>query len=237
MKTLRIILIYGSLLVISGCAGTQFQTSVSSLTTAGAQAKKHYLLLPTDKNTSPDDLQFKEYAHYVDKALAENGFTKETELTSADVIIFLTYLISDPKTYQETYSMPIFGQTGVSSSTTYGSVSSSGYFSGTTTYTPTYGVTGYSSGVVNRTIFSRAISLDAIDAKAFMNEKIKGVWRTSAVSTGSSGDLRLVFPYIIASMEPYIATNTGKNIVVNINENDPAVEALRTSIQSVKETD
>jgi hypothetical protein len=68
----------------------------------------------------------------------------------------------------------------------------------------------------------------AYDLAAYRHEKKqRQVWKTSAVSTGSSNDLRLVLPYMIAAMKPYLAGNTGRSIQVELKEEDPAVSALR----------
>lgn len=219
---------------LSGCAGMQparFVSNVDSLAQADAVAKKRYVLLPGGKAVEAGDLQFQEYAAYVEKVLSERGFVKVATFQDADVAIFLAYAIGDPQTYQYTYSLPTWGQTGVSSSNTYGTVSSYGgmaTYSGTTTYTPTYGVTGSTTHVGTNTVYSRFLFLDAYDVPTYMKEKkMAQVWKTSVVSTGSSGDLRLVVPYMVTAMKPYLGTNTGRKIEVEVPANDPAVQALR----------
>ncbi len=219
---------------LSGCAGmqpTRLLSNVDSLAQADAVAKKRYVLLPGGKGVEAGDLQFQEFAAYVEKVLSEKGFVKAAALQDADVAIFLAYAIGDPQTYQYTYSLPTWGQTGVSSSNTYGTVSSYGgmaTYSGTTTYTPTYGVTGSTTHVGADTVYSRFLYLDAYDVPTYIKEKkMTQVWKTSVVSTGSSGDLRLVVPYMVTAMKPYLGTNTGRRIEVQVLANDPAVQVLR----------
>lgn len=219
---------------LSGCAGippTRFVSNVDSLAQADAVAKTLYVLLPGGKGVETGDLQFQEYAAYVEKVLSEKGFVKVATFQNANVAIFLAYAIGDPETYQYTYSLPTWGQTGVSSSNTYGTVSSYGgmaTYSATTTHTPTYGITGSTTHVGTDTVYSRFLFLDAYDVPTYLREKkMTQVWKTSVVSTGSSGDLRLVFPYMVAAMKPYLGTNTGRRIEVEVPENDPAVQVLR----------
>lgn len=230
--------IFASLLVsialVSGCATmqpTKFHSYVDSLAHANAAAKKRYVLMPIGTEVEAGDLQFQEFAAYIEKILSENGFTKASTFQDADVAIFLTYAIGDPKTYQYTYSLPTWGQTGVSSANTYGTVSSHGgmaTYAGTTTYTPTYGITGSTTHLGTNTVYTRFLFLDAYDVSTYIKEnKMSQVWQTNVVSTGSSGDLRLVVPYMVAAMKPYLATNTGRRIEVVIRENDPAVQLLR----------
>lgn len=219
---------------LSGCAGmqlTRFVSKVDSLAQADALVKKCYVLLPGGKGVEAGDLQFQEYASYVEKVLREKGFVKAAKFQDADVAIFLAYAIGDPQTYQYTYSLPTWGQTGVSSSNTYGTVSSYGgmaTYSGITTYTPTYGFTGSTTHVGTNTVYSRFLFLDAYDAPTYMKKnKMVQVWKTTVVSTGSSGDLRLVVPYMVAAMKPYLGTNTGQKITVEVPLNDPVVQILR----------
>ena len=231
-RTIVLASLFVSAAFLSGCAGmTRFVSNVDSLAKADAAAKKRYVLLPGGKGVEAADLQFQEFAVYVDKVLSEKGFVKAPALQYADVAIFLACAIGDPQTYQYTYSVPTWGQTGVSSSNTYGTVSSFGgiaTYSGTTRYTPTYGITGSTTHVGTDTVYSRFLFLDAYDVPTYMSKKrLAQVWKTSVVSSGSSGDLRLVVPYMVAAMKPYVGTNTGRRIEVQVPENDPVVQGLR----------
>ena len=209
---LKSILLLASLCVgvtlLSSCATTRFKSNVDSLAQPDAVAKKRFVLLPGGKGVEVSDLQFLEFASYVERIFTEKGFVKATSVPDADVAIFLAYAIGDPQTYQYAYSLSNWGQTGVSSSNTRGTITSYGgtaSYSGTTTYTPTYGITGSTTYVGTDTVYTRFLFLDAYDVSAYMKEKkMAQVWKTSVVSTGSSGDLRLVVPYMVAAMRPYL---------------------------------
>ena len=233
-KSILLALLFVGTAILSGCGimqPTRFMSSVDSLAQADAAAKKRYILFPGGKGVEAGDLQFQEFAGYVEKVLIEKGFVRAATFEDADVAIFLAYAIGDPQTYQYTYSIPTWGQTGVSSSRTSGTVSSYGNvgtYSGTTTYTPTYGVTGSNTHVGTNTAYTRFLFLDAYDVPTYAKEKrMAQVWKTSVVSTGSSGDLRLVVPYMVAAMKPHLGTNTGQKVEVEVPANDPAVQVLR----------
>jgi hypothetical protein len=101
-------------------------------------------------------------------------------------------------------------------------------YSGTTTYTPTYGITGSTTHIGTHTVFTRFLFLDAYDIATYAKEqKMSQVWKTNVVSTGSSDDLRLVVPYMVAAMKPYLGTNTGRRIEVVVPGDDPSVQLLR----------
>jgi hypothetical protein len=222
--------------MLSGCTTMQpirFHSSIDSLARPDAAAKKRYVLMPGGKDVDVGDLQFQEFASYIDKVLTESGFVKAPTFQEADVAIFLAYAIGDPQTYQYTYSLPTWGKTGVSSANTYGTVSSYGNsatYSGTTTYTPTYGVTGYTTQIASNTVYTRFLFLDAYDVATYVKEnKMNQVWKTSVISTGSSNDLRLVVPYMVTAMKPYFGANTGRKVEVEILADDPAVQLLRSN--------
>jgi len=215
----------------AGCA-TKFFVNVDALSVPEAATAQKYVLLPGAEDISSDDLRFKEFCVYLNRALVSKGFVPAEGMDSADAAIFVSYAIGDPKEHVYSYSIPHFGQTGISSSTTYGSVQSTGNygtFSGTTTYQPSYGITGYSSHVRTCVTYTRWLSLVACDLAAYRREKkVVELWRVTAVSTGSSGDLRQVFPILVAAVRPHLAENTDKkSITVTFRENDEDVIRIR----------
>ncbi len=234
-RVLKLTLLTACVVLVASCAvlpqQTRFFTTVDSLAAPAAAAMHRYILLPADDGISAGDLQFQEFAGYVDRALERRGFEKAEEFADADIAIFLSYAIGGPQTHRYTYRMPTWGQTGVSGATTTATVSTYGNtssYSANTTYTPTYGVTGYTAVDASRTTSTRSLVVLAYDASAFKkNQSMSEVWKTTVVSTGSSSDLRRVFPYMVVAMLPYMATNTGQKVEVTVAENSPVVVALR----------
>jgi hypothetical protein len=218
--------------VLGGC-GQRFQVSVNSLVKPGDDYAKSYVLIPSNEGVVGDHLQFQEYAKYLDRALEMAGYLKADSIEVADVAILVSYGIGDPREHTYSYSIPQYGKTGVSSSTTQGTVrmygNGYGTYSGTTTYQPTYGVTGYTTHVGEYTTYTRVLVLTAADVNAFnRSNEIKEIWRTTAVSTGSSGDLRRVFPIMVAAVQPYLGKNTNKKAVtITLREQDRRVQAIR----------
>jgi len=208
-----------------------FRVNVDSINGPNANIKTQYLLLPGLKNIDANDLQFKEYARYIDEALASRGFVKASDFQNANAIIFVAYGIGDPQTQQYSYALPTWGQTGVSSATTYGSVSTYGnygMYQGTTTYTPSYGITGYVPITRSFATYFRFLILDAVDFDQYKRtQEITPLWKTTLTSVDSSGDLRKVFPYLVAASKPYLGTNTGQRIEIMLRENDSTVLELK----------
>lgn len=216
------------LLMLQACAvGPRFHVNIDSISAPKTMPKHSYILLPGTKEVDDSDLQFREYASYVQRALAEKGFVKTNNFNEANIAIFLMYGIGDPQKHQYTYSLPLWGQTGVSSSSTYGTVNTYGStatYSGTTTYTPSYGVVGSTMHTGTRVTYFRYFILDALDLDEYRRTKKEvQLWKTTVTSTGSSGDLRQVLPVMIGASKEYFGTNTGKKLKVILHENDKRV--------------
>ena len=230
MNLLRLLSVFLVLLTAAGCATMQplqYHVNIDSLSASTQTAKKHFVLLPGNKDTPVTDLQFREYAGYISRALVTRGYVPAESIEKADIAIFVVYGIGNPQEHQYSYSVPTWGQTGVRSSSTRGTLNTYGSFgtySGTTTYTPTYGVTGSTTNVGTYTTYSRFLVLNALDLSEYRQTKKEiQLWKTTITSIGSSGDLRLVFPYMVTASMPHIGTNTGQQIKVILYENDPAV--------------
>jgi hypothetical protein len=211
----------------------QFQSAyvigtVSSIKAPGVEAGKRFTVLPADKGTSPQDLLFMEFREYVKRALIAKGFLWCESKDQADVLVLLAYTIEAPKEHSETKTRLVYGQTGVSSSYTMGSVSQWGSYSGSTTYFPSYGVVGAVPETKTYSTCTKYIRLAAFDCKAYMaNGQETMLWWTEIISTGSSTDLRRIFPFMIAGSQELIAENTGQALGFAINETDARVDALR----------
>lgn len=229
-------------LFTAGCSRSlRFVSDVDSIALANQPVGKRYLLVPGNQNIAPDELEFLEYAKYVDTILTPLGFSKAPTEQEADLAILLSYSISTPQTHEVSESIPVNGQTSVASSTTMGTIMPLGggmaSYSGDTTYSPTYGITGYYTEVSSYTTYTRFIQVAAYDLLAYRNEKRqRQVWKTSARSTGGSNDLRLVLPYMLAAMRPYIARNTSRAIRIELEEDDPAARTLLGKPPSIEPT-
>ncbi len=228
-RKIAILLLGAISFVISGCETTPLAKSkpkievwVSSL--GNGQASK-FQLIPFDKHTSAVDLQFKEYAGYVERALTLKGYNKAMGAEDADVVIMLGYEISDGEEKVSSRQIPQFGQTGSLNLGTTGTISTFGntsYLNAQTNTMPLYGVTGVSTVTDRYTTFTRRIVISAYDST-----KSQELWTTKIVSTGSSGDLRRVFPVMVGAARGFLGNATVKAEKITILEEAPEVMAIR----------
>lgn len=207
-----------SLCFVCGCA-PMVQVSVDSICSKEARLKTRFVLLPADENISQADLQFQEYAGYVEKALLDIGFECASSYEDANVAIVLSYGISEPQTYTYAYSVPVYGQTGIQTQST-GSSCGRAYSSYTTT-SPIYGIVGTQERIGMSVNYVRGFSLLATD----MDRSIE-LWSTKVTSVGASGDLREIFPILVVASKDYMAANSGREICITISENDKRIAEL-----------
>ncbi len=197
-----------------------------------------YILLPSEEGVDINNLEFIEFSAYVERALSSKGMTRVNEFNSAETAVFLSYGIGDPEKNNYSYSLPVWGQTGVASSYTTGTVntySNTATFTGTTTYVPQYGITGSQSLEGSYTTYTRHIFLTAYDLVEYrQSEKELMIWDTRIVSTGSSGDLRRVFPVMIAAAINHLGTNTNRILNVTLKEEDDEVRFIKGELQTIE---
>jgi hypothetical protein len=225
-KTLIVLPILLSVIVL-GC--TTFASNVSAISRIDENIGKRIFIIPSSQDIDINDLLFLEFASDVKLALEINGYIVTSNVAEADQVVLLTYGISDPQ--KNTVMIPQIGKTAINSANTTGVITSgsnSSTFTGTTVYNYDYGVTHYIP--TQQTVFTRVLVLVSYDWKVFSNTQQKiQLWKTDVVSTGSSGDLREVFPYLVLASEKYIGTNTGKSVKVFINKLDKNVTKYKTN--------
>lgn len=238
-RTLTALSITLILSVLSSCATVPSRCNVAINSFAGPEAekKRNFIILPGLDGVSANDLEFQEYASLASRVMEGQGFTKAPTGQEANLVVFLAYSIGEPETRKYTYAVPHFGQTGVSSSTTYGSVNSTGYgsanYSATTYNTPSYGITGYSSQVGSVTTFTRVLSLEGVDLDFYrQSAQVRQLWKTKVASVGSSGDLRSLVPVLLVAASQYIGGSTGQIINIEISLSDPRINTLRGGVEA-----
>lgn len=220
-------------MLLVGCINRpEVNVSVSAINNGSASIK------PTDSciifpstGLNSDDLQFKEFSKYVENALNLKNIKCTDNYKNASTVVFLSYGVDKPITETYTAFKPTFGQTGYSSSNTTGNIYTDGnnaYYSGQTTYTPTYGITGsipYQESVI---LYPRWIVLEAWDLNEYRKNKTMAlIWKTSISSIGISSDLRYIFPIMLAAATPYISENTKQNVNIIISEKNEKVLIIK----------
>lgn len=217
------------ILSLSGCVKPIHMT-IDAYSCAEAMNRKNHFLIVTEKSLESGELQSKEFQGMTEQVLADVGFSS-ADKEDANVGILLDYGITDPIISQYTYSSPVYGQTGIATSQTSGNVysySNCATYSQQTTYTPQYGVVGYETKVGTLVTYVRHLSLTGFDMDKFRAEgDAKELWRLHVSSVGETGDLRRIFPVLLAGAKKYIGVSTGQKIELRMYETNEEVSKIK----------
>lgn len=208
-------------LLIAGCTTTNsYNIRVNSFSDKDAKLEKYsFYILSKEKNDS--GLEFKEYAGQVRKILEKKGNTFSDDIKTCDVVVFLSYSIDNGKTTTNTNMIPIYGGSQYTSTIQ----NSAGQNIGSIQTGPQnpYMPTGYQTTYSSETNFTRQITLSG-----YKRSTNTPIWETKITSTGSSDDLRKVFPIMLIGSSDEIGTNTHgiKNINLDISPNNAELRFL-----------
>ena len=233
MRGIVAVMIICSGLIVIGCWGSRYSVNVTSLNDPTMSPSETYVLWPSIEGLSPNDLEFREYAQYIDRALASKGLRRIDDPSLADLAIFMNYGTGDPASVPYTYSVPVLGVTGGGTSTI--SLNTYDYGSGTSSQTTGLITEGTQIGVVGskivnkaKTVYRQFLVLEAINLETYRSsQEVMPAWRTSVVSSDSNGDLRRAFPVMVAASALHMGTNTEKVIKVSLYENEDRVKAIK----------
>ncbi|MBR9785335.1 MAG: DUF4136 domain-containing protein [Gammaproteobacteria bacterium] len=215
-------------------------TSVSSLASEDSSTFKSYVLIPSSNSVSINDLQFKEFSSYVKRLLKKNGYKDSQDRENPDLVIFVGYGIGEPEQSQYTYSMPIFGTTPTGVYTLNATSTNNGgttQLDGTLTQQRALAVTGYSTHTNIRTNYTRHLELYAVNLSEYqLTGEVLPVWQSTVVSRGSNGDLRYVFPYLVAALDGLVGIDSGSSVDVTVRQ-DSLVKRYVQGLESIIPSD
>ena len=174
-------------LAMSGCtpypSWPSYNVAVSALAAEESSQYSTVFIIPGIEGVDENDLQYREYRKYMNRALEASGYTIEPDIESAELAVSLYYEISDPKSNQTTKMKPVFGS----------NFSIQGWVPTSSTYTT----------------YLRYVHLTAVDMRKWTtSSEVYPVWETQIISEGSSADMRKVFPVLAASGIHYYGSNS-----------------------------
>lgn len=220
------------MLLTAGCTalGPRIIINIDALAASEALSKRKYLLISGDASTGWGALLFKENAKMMMSALNASGFQPASSLDEVETVIAINYGIGNPLTKQYAFELPVYGQTGISAaqtttnSTILGNTIKS---NATTTYTPSYGVTGYQRYEGSTTNYLRHVFIVAFDYSSIEDGGTPSeLWKTIITSRGPSNDLRRVTPYLISAGAPYFGRKTNGMVTTELSAFDEGANAL-----------
>ena len=220
------------LVAISSCTlgPPPFAVAVDALVSRSVGNQRSYILLPGNDGVTWDDLQFQEFANYLDRALLANKFVAAASPQDAELAIVLSYGMDAPVTTRESYTTAIWGQTGFHRIYVPSHHAGGEHYRNDSCFyfTPIYGVTGYRQGQRSVTTFLQHAMIVAYDPKDLeQSARPAELWRVTMRCESSRGDLRQGFPAMLAASLPYLGANSEQQMELEIYADDPAVRMLK----------
>lgn len=227
-------------------SNSQITVNINSFGTYDMNGKTYYIESCMD-NLPTNDLEFKEYASYIDMVMKMKGAIRCDNHNSADIVILMHFDITD-ESYLINVPKPIFGQYLSSINTTsnsngsvnldgfsnsygtmdadgiysrgYGNITANGSMTTTTNsyYNYSYGITGYHNVTTKVDNYHSVINLYAYDNKRIDIPEM--LWKTNISSEGNVSDYRIVFPYLAFSTIPFIGNDTRMKITETMDPNN-----------------
>ena len=142
-------------------------------------------ILPADDKRR-GSLEFSAYARNLAGYLKANGFVVTPNTAQTDFVAFLDYGIDGGQDVSRTRTSPIWGTTGVSTT-------SDGYV------TPTYGITGYTTRTTTSTVYNRYVGIDIVKADPQDDLGGKSVYEARITSRGPCASLAEVIDEMLAA--------------------------------------
>lgn len=179
-------------LFLSACG--QVQTQVDAYSSIPSDLEPKTVYIAPYKGTSGNDLEWQANAQVFAQVITQKGFTVVSRQRDARLTAYFGFGVDEGETVRTPYSIPQWGVTGYSGASTQAMFLGNSY-SSRTTLTPSYGVTGYTTGVATSIVYTRSVSIDMID-----NSNRKKVFQSKAVSRGSCNSFRPVASAIISAV-------------------------------------
>lgn len=200
------------IIILTGCASVQTTSVAYHASDFQYQGKSYsYHELPGEGG-----LPYAHASSLVDAQLSKYGLTRTSE--NPDYTIIMDCGVSDPQ--NSTVAMPIYGQTGVASSSSTSSYNTTGnsiYGSSNTTYTPSYGVVG--AVPVTVTNYVRYFSLYIYKTSEVTGKNPEPVYGVQTTSVGPSGNITMVLPALIQGAFSEFPGNSGEFYHVSVSVN------------------
>ncbi len=178
-------------LILIGCQ--LVNTKVDAISAMPTEIADRTIFIAPYEEQDDKSISWSSTMNILTAELQQKGFTAVDSRDKAAYIAYFGYGIDEGETITTQYSIPEYGVTGYSGSSTQSTVYGNS-ISSNTTLNKTYGVTGYSSGSRTNVIFTRSIRFEIFDKKT-KNQ----VFDASATSRGTCHSFHPIAPYIIGS--------------------------------------
>lgn len=230
LKTLGVLLPL-LVLLLTGCA-TRYTFKIDAISDGSMSGSGSFYLVSGNADMKENDLRFKEAAEYVATALEGKGYTRASDIAKADMLVELSFSVGEPKDvldvrhYPDTYwtpglaymiSIPVYDSSGILIA-----------YENRTVYRPPRSYTRWEEHIDTSTVYNKELTLTAYDNRlgASISEP-QQLWSVTVSNLDYSENLRAYLPYLIAAALPYIGEDTGSQVFMHLDRDDPQAEFIR----------
>ncbi|MHB1286758.1 MAG: hypothetical protein ACYCYP_09400 [Leptospirales bacterium] len=218
---MRVLIIGFAMVLLTSCGLTvRSNVTVFSQISPNDIHGKQIAILP-EPTSLLNSLEFSTYKANLTPKFQKIGFVVVNDANEADYLAIIHYGIDKGRLVTETYSTPMYGQTGGGTTFQSGTMSDNyggiGSYNNTSQTTPTYGIVGSQIGSQTVSLYTRFLAIDIIDRRSSKHKQVVNLYEARVVSTGSCPSLAGVFdPMSKALFQNFFAKN-GSTKTVNIS--------------------
>ncbi|MCP4092284.1 MAG: hypothetical protein GY747_02455 [Planctomycetes bacterium] len=219
------------LALLASCSfGPQiYEVQVDAQATEPQPESQSYVLASAMEGTSTSDLQFQEFASYLNHALQDQGYRPAFNRADADLVISLAYGISEAIEKKEYYRQPIWETNdapyvyrAIPTGSRRDCPTSIGYYPA-----PRHRIVGYTEGSRTVIVFDHTMQVFAMTSRQIGSSMMSlEQWSVDCKVTDARGDLRVTLPVMLAGARIYFGKSSGRTVIFELEEDHPDVLQL-----------
>ena len=223
-------------LVITGCSSTySFKVDAINNSDPNVKELKSYKIVSSNVQINEEDLEFQEVSQYIKTALSGRGYYEAPAIDNADMVIDVSYGVSEPQTDFKTKTSPIYGRSSGGFKTISTPVidrNGNVRYVNSTVYTPSrLEMIGVQDQIIPIITYEKYLRMTSRDNRDIVNkESPTQVWSIYVKNKDESEDLRKYVPLMAAAAIPYVGENTENQQEIRIKEEDDIVDFVKKGL-------
>ena len=223
-------------LVITGCSSTySFKVDAINNSDPNVKELKSYKIVSSNVQFNEEDLEFQEVSQYIKTALSGRGYYEAPAIDNADMVIDVSYGVSEPQTDFKTKTSPIYGRSSGGFKTISTPVidrNGNVRYVNSTVFTPSrVEMIGVQEQIIPIITYEKYLRMTSRDNRDIVNkESPTQVWSIYVKNKDESEDLRKYVPLMAAAAIPYVGENTENQQEIRIKEEDDIVDFVKKGL-------
>lgn len=228
MRTPRVLILIGAVLLLSGCAST-YRFKVDSIKNNDIpEGVNSYRIASANPEMSENDLRFKEAASYVKTALSSKGMYEAPEGTEPDMHIEIDFGMEEPRITYHTMSEPVYVTKAGATRTILVPVRDKDgkirMVAQVVHDPPTQELVGFADRVITVTVYEKYMRITARETPDETGDRPpRELWSVYISNEDESDDLREYVPLMVSASMDSINQNSSQQTEVVLKKDDDRV--------------